>query len=95
MRSNFLTTCTNSYMRKKVAGRSQLYADPKGRCMVEMLGVLAIIGVLSVGAIAGYGKAMFKYKLNRQNRLIRLFRQYHAIKAVCCSIMILPSVILT
>ena len=37
-----------------------------GRSMVEMLGVLAIIGVLSVGAIAGYSKAMFKYKLNRQ-----------------------------
>jgi len=37
-----------------------------GRSMVEMLGVLAIIGVLSVGAIAGYQKAMFKYKLNKQ-----------------------------
>ena len=34
--------------------------------MVEMLGVLAIIGVLSVGAIAGYSKAMMKYKLNKQ-----------------------------
>ena len=39
-----------------------LYA---GRSMVEMLGVLAIIGVLSVGAIAGYSKAMMKYKLNK------------------------------
>ena len=29
-----------------------------GRSMVEMLGVLAIIGVLSVGAIAGYSKAI-------------------------------------
>ena len=38
----------------------------RGRSMVEMLGVLAIIGVLSVGAIAGYSKAMFKYKLNKQ-----------------------------
>ena len=37
-----------------------------GRSMIEMLGVLAIIGVLSVGAIAGYQKAMFKYKLNKQ-----------------------------
>ena len=37
-----------------------------GRSMVEMLGVLAIIGVLSVGAIAGYSKAMSKYKLNKQ-----------------------------
>ena len=37
-----------------------------GRSMVEMLGVLAIIGVLSVGAISGYSKAMMKYKLNKQ-----------------------------
>ncbi|MBQ8870894.1 MAG: hypothetical protein IJ019_05915 [Alphaproteobacteria bacterium] len=37
-----------------------------GRSMVEMLGVLAIIGVLSVGGIAGYSKAMFKHKLNKQ-----------------------------
>ena len=36
-----------------------------GRSMIEMLGVLAIIGVLSVGAIAGYQKAMMKYKLNK------------------------------
>ena len=33
-----------------------------GRSMVEMLGVLAIIGVLSVGGIAGYSKAMEKFK---------------------------------
>ena len=30
-----------------------------------MLGVLAIIGVLSVGGIAGYSKAMMKYKINK------------------------------
>ncbi|MBQ3695945.1 MAG: hypothetical protein II938_03135 [Alphaproteobacteria bacterium] len=35
-----------------------------GRSMVEMLGVLAIIGVLSVGGIAGYTMAMRKYKAN-------------------------------
>ena len=40
--------------------------EATGRSMVEMLGVLAIIGVLSVGAIAGYSKAMMKYKLNKQ-----------------------------
>jgi len=34
----------------------------KGRSMIEMLGVLAIVGVLSVGGIAGYSKAMTKYK---------------------------------
>lgn len=36
--------------------------NEKGRSMVEMLGVLAIVGVLSVGGIAGYSKAMGKYK---------------------------------
>ena len=35
-----------------------------GRSMVEMLGVLAIIGVLSVGGIAGYTMAMNKYRAN-------------------------------
>ena len=36
-----------------------------GRSMIEMLGVLAIVGVLSVGGIAGYSKAMQKYKINK------------------------------
>ena len=36
-----------------------------GRSMVEMLGVLAIVGVLSIGGIAGYSKAMAKYKINK------------------------------
>lgn len=34
------------------------------RSMIEMLGVLAIIGVLSVGGIAGYSKAMERYRVN-------------------------------
>jgi Tfp pilus assembly protein PilE len=41
-----------------------------GRSMVEMLGVLAIVGILSVGAITGYSKAMMKYKLNKQTEQI-------------------------
>ena len=36
-----------------------------GRSMIEMLGVLAIVGVLSVGGIAGYSKAMEKFKVNK------------------------------
>lgn len=36
-----------------------------GRSMIEMLGVLAVIGVLSVGGIAGYSKAMMKFKVNK------------------------------
>ena len=39
--------------------------EQSGRSMVEMLGVLAIIGVLSVGGISGYSKAMAKYKLTK------------------------------
>ena len=35
-----------------------------GRSMIEMLGVLAIIGVLSIGGIAGYRIAMNKYQAN-------------------------------
>ena len=36
-----------------------------GRSMIEMLGVLSIIAVLSVGGIAGYGKAIEQFKVNR------------------------------
>ena len=49
--------------RKALAVTRQ--ANPLGRSMIEMLGVLAIIGVLSVGGIAGYSKAMEKFKLNK------------------------------
>ena len=40
-------------------------SNQNGRSMIEMLGVLAIIGVLSVGGIAGYSKAMMKFKINK------------------------------
>ena len=33
-----------------------------GRSMIEMLGVLAIIGVLSIGGLAGYTRAMTTYQ---------------------------------
>ena len=39
--------------------------NESGRSMLEMLGVLAIIGVLSAGAMAGYSKAMMQHKLNK------------------------------
>ena len=41
-----------------------------GRSMIEMLGVLAIIGVLSVGGIAGYSKAMEKWRVNKTVELV-------------------------
>ena len=38
--------------------------EQSGRSMVEMLGVLAVVGVLSVGGIAGYTYSMNKYYAN-------------------------------
>ena len=38
--------------------------EEQGRSMTEMLGVLAIIGVLSIGGIAGYRYAMNKHYAN-------------------------------
>ena len=46
-----------------------------GRSMVEMLGVLAIIGVLSVGGIAGYSKAMESYRINKlRDQVVAVFQ---------------------
>ncbi len=42
----------------------QNYTNENGRSMVEMLGVLAVIGVLSIGGIQGYTYAMNKYRAN-------------------------------
>ena len=52
---------TNSTRTKK----AQVETVQSGRSMIEMLGVLAIVGVLSVGGIAGYSKAMMKFKINK------------------------------
>ncbi|MBR3501527.1 MAG: hypothetical protein IKO06_01330, partial [Alphaproteobacteria bacterium] len=46
--------------------------NENGRSMIEMLGVLAIIGVLSVGGIAGYSKAIMKYRINKAIEQITL-----------------------
>jgi len=42
----------------------KMMKNENGRSMVEMLGVLAIIGVLSIGGIAGYTIAMNRYRAN-------------------------------
>ena len=67
-RSNQVANLSNLDHRVKPDGDSVC----AGRSMVEMLGVLAIIGVLSVGAIAGYSKAMMKYKLNQYSQAISM-----------------------
>ena len=55
----------NFLRQRKTALDAPLYAVSAGRSMIEMLGVLAIVGVLSVGGIAGYSKAMEKWKINK------------------------------
>jgi len=47
--------------------------NESGRSMVEMLGVLAVIGVLSVGGISGYKMAMNRHKLNKMFQIASLF----------------------
>lgn len=41
-----------------------------GHSMIEMLGVLALIGVLSVGGLAGYSKAMMMWRSNIQRNML-------------------------
>ena len=54
------------YTSEKVASRSK----QSGRSMIEMLGVLAIIGILTVGSITGYSHAMRRHLLNKQREQI-------------------------
>jgi len=46
--------------------------NQSGRSMIEMLGVLAIVGVLSAGGIAGYSIAMKNYKVNKATDMIQV-----------------------
>ena len=55
--------------------------NESGRSMVEMLGVLAIIGVLSIGGIAGYTMAMNRY---RANEIIDSVNKYAVIAYTAC-----------
>ncbi|MBQ3117130.1 MAG: hypothetical protein IJC11_02265, partial [Alphaproteobacteria bacterium] len=43
----------------------RIFKNEIGRSMLEMLGVLAVVGVLSVGGIMGYKFAMDKYQANQ------------------------------
>lgn len=54
-----------------------------GRSMVEMLGVLAIIGVLSIGGIAGYTLAM---KRHRANQIVDILNKHALISYGICQV---------
>ena len=55
---------------KKIKGREKSNLTPKnesgmnGRSMTEMLGVLVVIGILSISVIVGYNYGMDKYRAN-------------------------------
>ena len=81
----FFTRCNKLDMfvceKEQHTTKHQSNSIQQGRSMVEMIGVLAIIGVLSVGAISGYASAMNKHKLNKltqqYNTLIAAVGKYH------------------
>jgi len=66
------TVLSAVYTDSTPAKNRQADVPQYGRSMIEMLGVLAIIGVLSVGGIAGYSKAMTKYRVNKAIEQITL-----------------------
>lgn len=57
----------NKFFKKSLKNKAQYHfnnINEHGRSMVEMLGVLAVIGVLSIGGIQGYTYAMNKHQAN-------------------------------
>ena len=54
----------NKHEKVKSNRHAELVSASRGRSMVEMLGVLAIIGVLSIGGLAGYKIAMNYHRAN-------------------------------
>ena len=58
--------CASAHERRILGGigESRNRDSESGRSMVEMLGVLAIMGVLVIGGVAGYRWAMDKYNAN-------------------------------
>ena len=74
--ATLLERCVQSGTRVRKAQAVTRQTNPIGRSMIEMLGVLAIIGVLSAGGMAGYSKALELLKINKQKQqLAELFNQ--------------------
>ncbi len=59
----------------RLGAESQQKSKQSGRSMIEMLGVLAIVGILSAGGIAGYSMAMQNHKTNVLIERVQLIAQ--------------------
>ena len=59
-KTNYETKLYKSHLRPRITSQGA----ESGRSMVEMLGVLAIVGVISIGGIAGYIYGMNRYRTN-------------------------------
>lgn len=44
--------------------------NENGRSMVEMIGVIAIIGVISAGGLVGYSRAMYRFQLSKTMSIV-------------------------
>ena len=75
-----LLKCKHDKVQKNIKYAPSSYLNQNGRSMVEMLGVLAIIGILSVMALIGYTYAISKQQanmiLNDVNLMLTTYRVY-------------------
>ncbi len=62
--SNYFKEAVDALTSRFANVRRHDLSGQKGRSMIEMLGVLAIIGILSIGGLAGYSKAIEHYRIN-------------------------------
>ena len=58
------TSLFNGFFEGQASLRMAASGNESGRSMVEMLGVLAVMGILTIGGIAGFNYAMDKSKAN-------------------------------
>ena len=58
------TSLFNGFFEGQASLRVAASGNESGRSMVEMLGVLAVMGILTIGGIAGFNYAMDKSKAN-------------------------------
>ncbi len=52
--------------------------EQKGRSMIEMLGVLAVIGILTIAGLFGYQKAILKARVNKTVEMVAMTLQNYA-----------------